>query len=274
MPIAEITLSCNPPYRYGGIRSAEELEALLLADTMRDLVAYAVGCMFGRYSLDVPGLVIASQGEGLDTYAARVPEASFPPDADNVIPVLDGEWFADDIAQRFRGFIRTTFGDEQFASNLLFVEEALGKDIRKYFTRDFYADHVKRYRKRPIYWMFSSPKGSFNALIYLHRYRADTVSVVLNDYLREFRAKLEKHRTAQAALSINQDETPARKAKALKEIDLAKRQIAELDDWERDILFPLASQRLEIDLDDGVKANYPKFGAALKPIKGLEEAEA
>lgn len=274
VPLAEITLTCNPAYRYGANKSADELEALLLADTMRELVSYAVGCMFGRYSLDAPGLMIASQGEGLDAYAARVPETSFAPDTDNVIPVLEGEWFADDVAQRFRHFLRTAFGDEQFVNNLQFVEDALGKDIRKYFTRDFYADHVRRYRKRPIYWMFSSPKGSFNALIYLHRYRADTVSVVLNDYLREFRAKLETHRTAQAALSINPDETPARKAKALKEIDLATRQIAELDDWERDILFPLASQRLEIDLDDGVKANYPKFGAALKPIKGLEEAEA
>lgn len=274
VPLSEITLTCNPAYRYGGNRSAEELEALLLADTMRELVSYAVGCMFGRYSLDAPGLVIASQGEGLDVYAARVPDPSFAPDADNVIPALDGEWFADDIAQRLRRFLRTAFGDAHFADNLAFVEAALGKDIRKYFTRDFYNDHVKRFRKRPVYWLFSSPKGSFNALIYLHRYRADTVSVVLNDYLREFRAKLETHRATQASLSINADETPASKAKALKEIDLATRQIAELDDWERDILFPLASQRLEIDLDDGVKANYPKFGAALKPIKGLEEAEA
>lgn len=273
VPLAEITLTCNPAYRYGGDKSVDALEALLLADTMRELVSYAVGCMFGRYSLDAPGLVIASQGEGLDVYAARVPEASFAPDIDNVIPVLDGEWFADDITQRFRRFLRTTFGDAHFADNLAFVEGALGKDIRKYFTRDFYNDHVKRYRKRPIYWLFSSPNGTFNALIYLQRYRADTVSVVLNDYLREFRAKLAAHRVTQTSLSINPDETPARKAKALKEIDLVSRQITEIDDWERGILFPLASQRLEIDLDDGVKVNYPKFGAALKPIKGLEEAE-
>lgn len=272
--VSEITINGNPANRYSKGKTSVELEASLLADTMREFISYSVGCMFGRYSLDVPGLIVASQGEGVDTYAARVPAALFAPDADNVIPVLDSEWFADDIAQRFRRFLRIVFGDEGFHDNLSFVESAVGKDIRSYFMSDFYNDHVRRYRKRPIYWLFSSPKGSFNALIYLHRYRADTVSVVLNDYLREFRAKLETHRATLESLSINPDESPSRRATALKEIDVAVRQIAELDDWERDIMFPLASQRIEIDLDDGVKANYPKFGAALKPIAGLEAAEA
>ena len=191
VPLEEITLTCNPAYRYGGKSSEAELEALLRADTMREFVSYAVGCMFGRYSLDAPGLILANQGEGLQEYRAKVPNPTFEPDADNVIPVLDGDWFADDIAARFRHFLRVTFGEEHFQENLAFVEEALGKDIRKYFTRDFFNDHVKRYKKRPIYWLFSSPKGTFNALIYMHRYRPDTVSVVLNDYLREFRSKLE-----------------------------------------------------------------------------------
>ncbi|WP_245474600.1 BREX-1 system adenine-specific DNA-methyltransferase PglX [Bradyrhizobium sp. Leo121] len=273
VPLEEITLTCNPSYRYGGKKGEAELEALLLADTMREFVSYAVGCMFGRYSLDAPGLILANQGEGLQDYLAKVPSPAFEPDADDVIPVLDGDWFADDIAARFRKFLRVTFGDEHFQENLALIEEELGKDIRKYFTRDFFNDHVKRYKKRPIYWLFSSPKGTFNALIYMHRYRPDTVSVVLNDYLREFRSKLEAHRRAQEALSISGDASPTQKTKALKEIEATAKQIEELDAWERDVLFPLATQKIEIDLDDGVKANYPKFGAALKPIKGLNDAD-
>jgi type II restriction/modification system DNA methylase subunit YeeA len=273
VPIEEITLFCNPAYRYGGKKSEAELEALLLGDTMREFVSYAVGCVFGRYCLDEPGLILADQGEGLEDYRAKVPNPTFEPDADNVIPVLDGDWFADDIAARFRRFLRVTFGEKHFQENLAFIEEALGKDIRKYFTRDFFNDHVKRYKKRPIYWLISSPKGTFNALIYMHRYRPDTVSVVLNDYLREFRSKLEAHRRTQEALSISGDASPSQKTKALKEIEATGKQIGELDAWERDVLFPLATQKIEIDLDDGVKANYPKFGAALKAINGLNDAE-
>jgi type II restriction/modification system DNA methylase subunit YeeA len=273
VPLGEITLGCNPVHRYGAKHGQAELEVALLADTMREFVSYAVGCMFGRYSLDASGLIVGDQGEGLDGYLAQVASARFEPDGDNVIPVLDGEWFADDIASRFRRFLRVTFGDEEFQENLRFVESALGKDIRKYFTRDFFNDHTRRYKKRPIYWMFSSPKGTFNALIYLHRYRPDTVSVVLNDYLREFRSKLGAHRRAQEALSISGDATPGQRTKALKEIEATGKQIDELDAWERDVLFPLASQKIDIDLDDGVKANYPKFGAALRPIKGLNDAD-
>ncbi len=273
VPIEEITLTCNPAYRYAGQRADADLETLLLADTMRELVSYAVGCMFGRYSLNEPGLILANLGEGLEDYRAKVQNATFEPDADNVIPVLEGAWFADDVAARFRRFLRVTFGEEHFQENLAFIEHALGKDVRRYFTRDFFNDHVKRYKKRPIYWLFSSPKGTFNALIYMHRYRPDTVSVVLNNYLREFRGKLESHRRAQEALSISGDASPAQKTKALKEIEATARQIEEIDAWERDVLFPLATQKIEIDLDDGVKANYPRFGAALKPIKGLNDSD-
>jgi len=273
VPLEEITLNCNPAYRYGGKKSEAELEVLLLTDSMRELVSYAVGCMLGRYSLDKPGLILANHGEGIEDYLAKVPNPSFPPDADNVLPVLESEWFADDIAARFHQFLRVAFGEAHFQDNLNFVEAALGKDIRKYLVRDFFNDHVRRYKKRPIYWLFSSPKGTFNALIYMHRYRPDTVSVVLNFYLREFRSKLEGHRRQQEALSISGAASTVQKAKALKEIETAARQIEEIDAWERDVVFPLASQKIEIDLDDGVKANYPKFGAALKPIKGLTDVE-
>ena len=189
VPLKEITLTCNPYYRYGGDKTEEELEALLLADTMREFLSYAAGCMFGRYSLDKPGLILANQGDSLTEYLQQVPEPSFMPNQDNVIPMLDGDWFTDDITERFRQFLRIAFGEAHYEENLAFIEAAMGKDVRKYFLKDFYNDHLRRYKKRPIYWLFSSPKGSFNALIYLHRYRPDTVSVVLQ-YLRDFRKNL------------------------------------------------------------------------------------
>ena len=278
VPLNEITLTCNPHYRYGNDKSEDELEALLLADTMRELVSYAVGCMFGRYALDKPGLILANQGETIEDYLKRVPEPSFPADDDNVIPMLDGDWFTDDIAERFRKFLRVAFGEEHYEENLRFVEQALGKngkarDIRDYFLKDFYSDHVKRYKKRPIYWLFSSPKGSFNALIYMHRYRPDTVSVVLNDYLREFRTKLTSHKNHLEAVSISGSASQGEKTKALKEIEKITKMIAEMEEYEREVLYPLATEQVEIDLDDGVKVNYPKLGAALKKIVGLDATD-
>jgi type II restriction/modification system DNA methylase subunit YeeA len=255
------------------------LESLLLADTMRELVSYAVGCMFGRYSLDKPGLMLANQGETIEDYLKQVLEPSFPADDDNVIPILDGNWFADDISERFRKFLRVAFGEEHYEENLRFLEQALNiKDkrnysIRDYFLGEFYNDHVKRYKKRPIYWLFSSPKGSFNALIYMHRYRPDTVSVVLNKYLRNFCAKLTSQKKRLEAESISASASQSEKANALKEIEKIKRMIAEMEAYEREVLYSLASQQVEIDLDDGVKANYTKFGAALKRIPGLDVNE-
>lgn len=272
VPIEEITLTCNPAYRYGVKGTEGERETRLRADTMAEFLSYAVGCMFGRYGLDAPGLILANQGETLADYLARVPEPSFLPDEDNVIPVLDADWFADDIVDRFRKFLRMTFGDTHFRENLAFVEAQIG-DIRRYFTRAFYDDHVKRYKKRPIYWMFSSPKGTFQALIYMHRYRPDTVSVLLNDYLREFIRKLEAERARLEKLSDDPAATQTQRTKALKDVGVIAKQLAELEEWEREVIFPLAQAKIEIDLDDGVKRNYPRFGAALKPIKGLEEAD-
>lgn len=246
-----------------------------LTGTIRELVSYAVGCMFGRYSLDKPGLILASQGETLADYLRQVPEPSFPADDDNVIPMLDGDWFTDDIAERFRQFLRVAFGEAHYEENLQFVEKALDKKgkpqpIRDYFLKEFYSDHVKRYKKRPIYWLFSSPKGTFNALIYLHRYRPDTVSVVLNGYLRDFRNKLAAHLSYLQQVGVSATASQAEKTRANKEIDTIKKQLQELDDYERDVLYPLATEQKAIDLDDGVKVNYLKFGPALKKIPGLE----
>ena len=239
-------------------------------------VSYAVGCMFGRYSLDVPGLVLADQGASLQDYLSTVSasasgEVSFMPDADNVIPFVDDGWFEDDVVEQFRTFLKAAFGAEHFEENLRFVEESLGvKTLRDYFitksgSSRFYDDHVKRYKKRPIYWMFSSPKGSFNALIYLHRYTSSTVSTVLNEYLREYENKLQKafERAEKAAAG-------GTSAKDQKEADRLRKVLAELRDYEHDVLYPLATQQVEIDLDDGVKVNYPKFYPAVKKIVGLE----
>lgn len=243
-----------------------------------NLISYAVGCMLGRYSLDEPGLILADQGATLQDYLAKVPQPTFAPDADNVLPIVDGDWFEDDIVARFRQFLRAAFGEEHFEENLRFVEESLGvKTLREYFvTRagrsKFYDDHVKRYKKRPIYWLFSSPKGSFNALIYMHRYTPSTVSTVLNEYLREFESKLEANLQHQERLAAG-DGTPREKAAALKEAERLRKVLLELGEYEHDVLYPLASQQIAIDLDDGVKVNYPRFYPALKKITGLEAAD-
>lgn len=194
-------------------------------------------------------------------------------DRDGVIPILDDEWFVDDIVAQFKDFLKFTFGEEAFSRNLDFIEKAIGKDIRKYFMKDFYKEHVQRYKKRPIYWLFSSPKGSFNALIYLHRYRPDTVSIVLNDYLREFMTKLRVQRSHLIDDNNRADLSASEKSANLKRIDKYAAMLAELEDYERDILFPLAQKQLAIDLDDGVKVNYLRFGAALKEIPGLKARE-
>ena len=289
MTLKEITMTCNPYYRYGvnpevlGVRGEvlrareypvnADLEKRLLADTMKELISYAVGCMLGRYSLDKPGLVLANQGETLEDYLRQVPNPSFMPDKDNVIPILEGEWFVDDIVSRFADFLKVAFGSEKYSENISFIEEAIGKSLRSYFLKDFYSDHVKRYKKRPIYWLFSSPNGSFCALIYMHRYTPDTVSIMLNGYLREYihklRAKVSQleHQLGAGAL------TERDKMLTRKEIERLKDVIAELEAWESKVVLPLAEKRLEIDLDDGVKVNYVKFSGAVRSIPGLAAKE-
>lgn len=277
VPLERVSLTNNSAFRWPN-NTPEERDALFAQSSIVDLISYAVGCMFGRYSLDEPGLILGDQGSTLDDYLSKVPHPTFMPDKDNVIPFVDGDWFEDDIVARFRQFLRVAFGDQHFEENLRFVEETLGvKSLREYFiTRagrsKFYDDHVKRYKKRPICWLFSSPKGSFNALIYMHRYAPSTVSTVLNEYLREFESKLEANRQHQERLAAGEG-TPHERAAALKEAERLRKVLVELSDYEHDVLYPLASQQIAIDLDDGVKANYPKFYPALKKIAGLEAAD-
>lgn len=244
-------------------------------EVFAQFMSYAVGCMFGRYSLDKEGLILANQGETLEDYLVKVElpkdRLSFMPDDDNIIPVLDDEWFEDDITGRFYAFLKASFGKENFDKNLAFVEECLGKDVRKYFVKDFYNDHIKRYKKRPIYWMFSSPKGAFNVLIYMHRYTPDTLNKILNGYLIQYREKLNTHLEHLVHLTVSG--TSIEQTKAIKETEKLKLVLLELKEYERDILYPMATdrERLSINLDDGVLVNYNKFGKAIKEVKGLND---
>jgi len=254
--------------------SIENSELVFHADDVfQQFVSYAVGCMFGRYSLDKEGLTLANQGETLEDYiqkfAKSEAEVSFLPDEDNIIPVLDDEWFEDDIVARFHVFLKASFGEKNFAKNLAFVEDCLGKDVRKYFTKDFYKDHVQRYKKRPIYWMFSSPKGYFNVLVYLHRYTPDTINRILNSYLKEFIEKLTQHRKQQEHIVVVGSATEQNKAQ--KEIDKIDLMLADCRQYEIDILYPLATERIALDMDDGVLVNYNKLGNAVAAVAGLND---
>jgi hypothetical protein len=253
--------------------------SLARADVKKDIAAflsYAVGCMMGRYSPDHPGLILANAGDTLREFLEKVDkplaELNFAPDEDGIIPVLEGEWFDDDIVARTRDFLRATFGEATLAENLRFIEASLGKDLRKYFLNDFYKDHLQTYKKRPIYWLAQSPRRGFSVLLYLHRYTRDTMNLVLNRSLRDYQVKL---RNRLAHLTQVQATAPTAKAKteARKEADKLTKTLHECDEWERQTVLPLAQARIELDLDDGVKTNYLKLGEALAPIAGLAARE-
>jgi hypothetical protein len=258
----------------------EDQITLARADQRKDMAAflsYATGCMMGRYSLDHPGLILANAGDTLENYYAKVgirsDAVAFQPDRDGIIPVLDGEWFEDDIVARSREFLAVTFPESSVTENLRFIEESLGKDIRKYFCTEFYKDHLQTYKKRPIYWMVQSPKKGFACLIYLHRYTKDTLNLVLNNYFRPYLQKLEA-RQAQLGLDQLNDDLPTReRTAASKEAEKITKVLKECQAWEQDALLPLAQQRIELDLDDGVKVNYLKLQDVLAPIPGLAAKE-
>lgn len=277
VPVGVLTLLLNPAFRYGGNLGEGELLERFRRDVMAELLSYATGCMVGRYSLDQPGLILAdsrdSQAAHLAAYGKKVGkpigEVQFKPDPDGIIPVLDGEWFEDDIFARTREFLEVTFPESTVTENLRFIEESLGKDVRKYFCTDFYKDHLQTYKKRPIYWMVQSPKKGFSCLIYLHRYTKDTLNQVLNNYFRPYLQKLEA-RLAQLGLDQLNDDLPTReRTAARKEAEKITKALKECQAWEQDALLPLAQQRIELDLDDGVKVNYLKLQDVLAPIPGL-----
>lgn len=223
--------------------------ALTKEDVIKSLVSYAVGCMFGRYNPFKNDLAYAG-GE----WDESVFDKSFMPDDDNVIPMMDDSWFENDAERYFIKFLEVMYGKETLNENLKFVENALGMSVRKYLAKYFYIDHLKTYQKRPIYWMFSSPKGHFQALVYMHRYNENTANVVLK-YLREFRAKI------QSQIKMAEEAGETKKALDFQNID------KDLNDYEMNVLYPLAVQHITFDLDDGVKVNYQKLGKALKTIK-------
>ncbi|KKH97280.1 type IIS restriction endonuclease [Methanosarcina sp. 1.H.T.1A.1] len=264
VPLSEITLTCNPYYRYGNNKSEKELEKLLLTDTVKEFISYAVGCMFGRYSPEKEGLILANQGEKLADFKEKVSGASFLPDEDNIIPILDDEYYTDDIVGRFKEFLKLTFGAETLSENLDFIAGALSKKggasekvIRDYFLKDFYSDHLKMYKKRPIYWLFtSSEKGkTFNALVYMHRYDKTTLAKMRIDYLLDFESKLDAQRSLLEKENIQNSKNNGR---AETELSKLNKKIEELVKYD-ELLQHKADQMIEIDLDDGVVENYKKF---------------
>ncbi|MEZ6117131.1 MAG: BREX-1 system adenine-specific DNA-methyltransferase PglX [Pirellulaceae bacterium] len=277
VPMEEVTLDFNPKYRYDEDKSDSELEALLLADTMREFISYAVGCMLGRYSLDKPGLILANQGETADDYRQQIPEPTFAPDEDNVIPLLDGDWFEDDITERFKAFLKVTFGTEHYEENLTFLENSLfpansegkkRKTIRDYFLKEFYNHHIKLYKKRPIYWLFSSGKqGGFRALIYMHRYNPSTLSRMRTAYVVPLQGKYNT-RIDQLEGDIPAATSTSHRKKLETERSQLIKQRDELQAFDEKLRH-YADQRIEIDLDDGVKVNYGKFGDLLDQVKAI-----
>lgn len=263
VPLERVSLKRNVAFAYPK-DTPEVRNEKFAQDVVKELISYAVGCMFGRYSLDKPGLILASQGEILDDFHAQIPNPSFEPDEDNVIPVTETDCFEDDIVTRFRRFLSVAFGKENLAANIAYIEQVLGKSIRKYFVNDFYNDHVKMYSNRPIYWQYSSQtnnKGAFKALVYLHRYTPKTTSTVLN-YLRDYINKI-----ADIADSLEHSDRAADQKQAAK----LRKAVLECKDYEDQALYPLATRNLEMDLDDGVLVNYLRMGKALRSIPAIEK---
>ena len=237
---------------------------------IKSLISYAVGCMFGRYSVDVEGLCYAGGEWDASKYKTIIP------DSDNIIPICDDDYFDDDIVGKFVDFVRKVYGEETLEENLRFVADALGgkgtsrEVIRNYFLNDFFADHCSTYSvtgsgKRPIYWLFSSgKKNGFKALIYMHRYQPDLLARMRTDYVHE---QQERYRTQLQMLEISaQSAAPSERVKLNKQIAKLKDQALEIQKYEEKI-HHLADQMISIDFDDGVKVNYAKFQDVLEKLK-------
>lgn len=230
-----------------------------LSRDIRSFVSYAIGCMFGRYSLDEEGLIYAGGEWDSSKYE------TFLPDDDNCIPITDEEYFSDDIVARFIEFVKTVYGADTLEENLDFIANALGNKgdtsrevIRNYFLKDFYADHMKVYQKRPIYWLFDSGKqNGFKALIYMHHYDADTVGRVRTDYLHRAQKYVETAMQS-AQYTIDNASSASEKSKATKAVTKYTKQLAEMKIYDEAIAH-IANKRIEIEPDDGVKVNYEKF---------------
>ena len=236
-----------------------------LRDEIVSLISYAVGCLFGRYSLDVEGLAYAGGEWDASKYQTIIP------DADNILPICDDDYFEDDLTGKFVDFVRVVYGEDTLEENLKFIADALGgkgaprEIIRSYFINDFFTDHCKTYQKRPIYWLFDSgKKNGFKALIYLHRYQRDLLARMRTDYVHE---QQERYRTQLSHLAdALEHASGADKVRLTKQQKKLQDQSRELQTYEEKI-HHLADQNIELDLDDGVKVNYAKFGDVLAKIK-------
>lgn len=283
VPLSEITLTCNPHYRYSNNLTDDEREARLQSDTICELISYAIGCMMGRYSLDREGLVYAHAGnEGFKALVEEGAYATFAADEDGILPLSTDSWFEDDVATRLEGFVRTVWGTETLEENLQFIADSLclsaikpvkkggetsRETLRRYLSTQFYKDHLKTYKKRPIYWLFSSGKEkAFECLVYLHRYNESTLPRMRTEYvtplLGQMAGRIER-------LRLQQAEAGTAEAKRIgKDIDSLTKQLTELRAFD-DELKHHADMRIHLDLDDGVKVNYGKFGTLLSEVKAI-----
>lgn len=253
---------------------------------IKQFISYLVGCFMGRYSVDKPGLIIANQHQDLSSLNLQVdgiensPRSTLSIDDDGIVPIIqEPDFFADDMTERIQLAIKTLFGEELYYENMKYIEQTIGKTLRDYLYKDYYADHQQMYSvkgaKRPIYWLFSSrmgdkhKKGYFKALVYMHRMEADTLSKLHAEYVHPYINKVEQQLREAEEETLRDDLTQAQRNRALKLVNELKEKVKEVKEFEQELV-EMASHRLTIDLDDGVKANYPKFYPLVEPIKGLE----
>ncbi|MBE9401904.1 BREX-1 system adenine-specific DNA-methyltransferase PglX [Acinetobacter albensis] len=282
VPLKEITLTCNPYYRYGGDATEKQLEQRLQSDTIAELINYAIGCMMGRYSLDREGLVYAHEGNfGFDELVAEGAYKKFPADDDGILPLLDEERFPDDVYSRFEQFIATAWDKERLQQNLDFIAESLrlynikakngegsAETIRRYLSNHFYKDqHLKTYKNRPIYWLFSSGKQkAFECLVYMHRFNETTLAKMRTQYVLPLMGQLTGRAQFLADADKDTSLSPAEKTKYAKEADSLHKKLNELKDFDAELKHHI-EQKISIDLDDGVKVNYGKFEKLLAEAK-------
>lgn len=235
-------------------------------------ISFGVGCLFGRYSAEHDGILLAETGATIDSFKLIVPDARFIPNPDGIFTVTEEDDFWSDLTVSFKNWLGFISG-VNYDSNLKWLEESIGCSLRKYFNNDFLQQHVKTFLGRPIYWMVSSPSGAFRAIIYLHRYTKDTVGMILNDYVRPYRTKIDQKLRGLESITDSAAASAREKTKAKKRLAQLEKYKTEIEVWEKDSLYPMALKRIELDLDDGVKVNYRKIEGILEPVKQLEGKE-
>lgn len=263
VPLREVTLRANPHYRY---MQSEEIkrntatqagiERRLLYDTLTEFISYAVGCFFGRYSPDSPGLILADAAQTADDFQKRVPHARFLPVADNIIVTSESGTHPRDATSLLQKFISTYFGKANLCENITFFEEILGRPLTSYFRTRFFHDHNKSYKNRPVYWFFTSPAKTFSAMIYAHRFSADLPRRLHDEYLLPL---LCERRNEYDGVPDKKRISPAARARL-------EKQIAELETYAALCLQPLLENAVKLDLNDGILANYAKMGSAVRKI--------